>query len=212
VTRELLVRGQGEATALPDYAVSRVTVEADGATQQDAYRGAAEISDAVDAILAAHAPAISRNTTTLLVVNPRSRWKKGESVRSGWRATRTSALEITGFERLGALLAQLIDAGAAVEGVSWELSMSNPAHDEARRRAAVQARAKAETYAAALGLTLGAVAWIAEPGMRLRSDGPVAASGFVLRSASQALADEPIDISPEEITVQAAVEVGFELI
>ena len=197
---------------MPDHAVTRVTVEADGASQQDAYRRAAEISAAVDAVLAAHSAAISRTMTTSLVVNPRSRWKKGDSVRSGWRATRTSALEITGFEQLGVLLAELVDAGAAVEGVSWELSLSNPAHEEARRRAAEQARTKAETYAAALGLNLGAVAWIAEPGMRLRSDGPVAGVGFALRSASHALADEPIDISPCEITVQAAVEVGFELI
>ncbi|HEY6278114.1 MAG TPA: SIMPL domain-containing protein [Streptosporangiaceae bacterium] len=212
MAREVLVRGQGEASAMPDHAAVQVTVEADGDSQQDAYSQAAEIAAAVDAVLAAHSAAVSRTTTTSLVVHPRTRWKKGEEVRTGWRATRTSAVEVTDFGQLGVLMAELVDAGAAVAGVSWELSLSNPVHDEARQQAARQARAKAEAYAAALGLTLGPVAWIAEPGMRLRSDGPVAASGFVLRSAAHALADEPIDVSPGEITVQAAVEVGFELL
>jgi uncharacterized protein len=212
VTREVLVLGQGEATTMPDYAAVSVTVEADGAAQQDAYQRAAEIAAAADAVLAAHAAAISRTLTTSLVVSPRSRWKKGESVRAGWRATRTTALEVTGYEELGGLLAGLVDAGAAVAGVSWQLSPVNPAHDQARREAAGQARAKAETYAAALGLNLGPVAWVAEPGLRLRSGGPVVAGGFALRSAGAALADEPIDISPGEITIQTSVEVSFELL
>jgi uncharacterized protein YggE len=211
VTREVLVRGQGEATAMPDHAVVQVTVEADGAAQQDAYSSAAQIAAAVDDVLAGHAAAISRTSTTSLVVSPRSRWRKGESVRTGWRAVRSTAVEVTGFDQLGGLLARLVEAGAAVAGVSWGLSPANPAHDRARREAAGQARARAESYAAALGLTLGAVAWVAEPGLRSHSAAPAVASGFALHSAGAELADEPIDISPGEITVQAAVDVSFEI-
>ena len=79
---------------------------------------------------------IERVVTAALIVQPRSRWKKGESVRTGWRAGRISVVEITDLDRVGAVLAQLVSAGAAIVGPSWEVRSDNDAHDEARRRAA----------------------------------------------------------------------------
>ena len=94
-----------------------------------------------------------------------------------------------------------------------ELAPEHAAHDEARRAAAADARRRAESYAAALGLAVGPVAWIAEPGLRLGGgDG-----GGMFRPAAAlrvgkagGVADETeIDVHPEEITVMASVEVAF---
>ncbi|MGH9292695.1 MAG: SIMPL domain-containing protein, partial [Acidimicrobiales bacterium] len=84
----------------------------------------------------------------------------------------------------------------------------------ARREAAADARRRAAEYATALGLELGPVAWIAEPGLRAGGGAPhrvgwSAVANFARASAAET--DEPVEIAPGEITVTAAVEVGFEI-
>ena len=61
-------------------------------------------------------------------------------------------------------MAGLVEASAAITGPEWTLAPTNPAHAEARRAAAEDARLRATAYAEALGLELGPVAWVSEPG------------------------------------------------
>ena len=207
-----MVRGDSEVRVLPDRASVRVVVDGDGQERDDAYAAAASFATAVDVVLASAGDAISRVTTAALVVQPKTRWKKGESVRTGWRASRTSIVEIVALEQLGELVAKLAAAGASLFGPSWELDLDHEVRNEARRRAVVDARARAEAYAHGLGLALGPVAWVSEPGLR-RSDpgGPVAVTYAAARAAMAGAPDETIDASPEEITVRASVEVAFEI-
>lgn len=51
-------------------------------------------------------------------------------------------------------------------GRFWQLDPDNPVYTEARRLAAEDARRRADAYASALGLGIGAVEWLAEPGLR----------------------------------------------
>jgi len=63
-----------------------------------------------------------------------------------------------------------------------------------------------------LGLTLGDVAWVAEPGMR--SGTPPAVAGPVTMRAEMAGPQEPDlveDLTPSEMTVEVSVEVGFSI-
>jgi uncharacterized protein len=210
VDEAIVVRGGGQARAMPDRAVVRVTVEADGSGRDDAYREAARLARQVDAAVANRQSATDRVITTSLVVHPRTRWKKGESVRTGWRASRTSVIEVVDFAVLGDLLAELAAAGAAVDGPTWQLDPTNGVHTEVRRLAAADARTRADAYAAALGLRVTGVRWVAEPGLRQPSD----AVGFTPMMARMAVAggpDEPdvIDVTPDEMTVDAAVDVAF---
>jgi len=206
----IVVRGTGQARALPDRALVRVTIEADGAGRDDAYREAARLSGQVDGALANRQAAIDRTITTSLAVHPRTRWRKGESVRTGWRASRTSAVEVVDFAVLGDLLAELAAAGASVDGPAWQLDPTNPVHGEVRRLAAADARSRADAYAAALGLRVTGIAWVAEPGLRQPSD-TVGFSPMMARMAVAGGAAEPevIDVTPDEITVDAAVDVAF---
>ncbi len=195
---------------MPDRAIVRVTIEADGSGRDDAYREAARLADRVDEAVAGRDTATDRVITTSLVVHPRTRWRKGESVRTGWRASRTSVIEVVDFSVLGDLLAELAAAGAAVDGPTWQLDPTNPVHTEVRRLAAADARARADAYAAALGLRVTGIQWVAEPGLRQPAD----AGGFTPMMARMAVAGgvtEPdvIDVTPDEITVDAAVDVAF---
>jgi uncharacterized protein YggE len=212
VDEAIVVRGTGQARAMPDRALVRVEVQADGAARDDAYREAARLAGQVDAAVALHQSAIDRTITTSLVVHPKTRWRKGESVRTGWRASRTSVVEVADFAVLGDLLAELAAAGAAVDGPTWQLDPTNPVHGEVRRMAAADARTRADAYAAALGLRVTGVAWVAEPGLRPgQAQDNVGFTPMMARMAAAGGSAEPevIDVTPDEMTVDAAVDVAF---
>jgi uncharacterized protein YggE len=64
--REIVVRGTGEARALPDQASLRVEVSADHKTQAEAHDARTRLAAAVDEVLSRHADAIAR---------PWARWR-----------------------------------------------------------------------------------------------------------------------------------------
>ena len=163
---QIVVQGRGEVTAVPDRAEIRAVVDVTAVERQDAYDDAARVSAAIDGVLAAHTAAIARSTTTAMVVRPTTRWDDGEAVRTGWQAIRTTGIEVSDFDELTAVVGELVATGAGVSGPDWHLDPANAAHNEARRLAAEDARRRADDYAAALGLTIRAVAWVAEPGLR----------------------------------------------
>lgn len=210
---EIIVQGTGQAFSMPDRAVIDVRVDAEGATKERAYDVAATLAKQVDDVLANRAGAVNRMITAVVRVDEKSRYRKGEYVRTGWQAGRRTRVEVTDFGQLGELIAELTDAGAAVSGPAWRLDVSNPVHGEARRLAAEDARTRAQDYAAGLGLTIGSVAWVSEPGLRGRGDGEGFGGHFTVASAVAAVPEEEevIDVTPDEMTASAAVEVGFRL-
>jgi uncharacterized protein len=213
VESEIVVRGEGHARSMPDRAIVRAVVEGEGASREDAYGEAAEIAKRVDDVVSNHAGAIDRARTAALVVHPRTRWRKGESVRTGWRASRASVLDVTDLAALGEVIAQLAAAGAAISGPEWQIDPGNAAYSEARRLAAADARHRADDYAAALGLEIAAVGWVAEPGLR-RGHQDSVDTGFAMAAMAaggSAADEEVIEVTPDELTIRAAVEVGFSL-
>lgn len=209
--REIVVRGEGELRAMPDVAKVQVLLDADGASRDDAYRAAAETASALDVILEEHSTALDRVTTAALVVQPQTRWRKGENVRTGWRASRSTVVEITDLTRVGELLALVTSAGGAISSLTWHIDPRNDVFAEARQIAGKDARQRAEQYASALSVKLGDVVWIAEPGLRASESHP---SSFAFAAAAPAAGvaeDSIIDAAAEEITVRASVEVGFSI-
>lgn len=213
--REVVVRGIGHVRAVPDRATVRVVIDGEGAERDEAYAAAAQVAAAVDEVLDGAGEAIGRVVTATLVVQPKTRWRKGESIRTGWTASRTSIVEVLDLDALGALLAKLTGAGGAIYGPSWELDEGHAGHGEARRRAALDARSRAEAYSSSLGLTLGPVAWVAEPGLR-KGAGDDDHRAFLVQpamagGATRGASEDTIDVSPQEMTIEATVEVGFSI-
>jgi len=212
---EVLVRGEAEVRCLPDRAILRVGVDGEGAGQDLAFEAASKAAAAVDAALDRYADAIDRRITAGVMVQPKTRWKKGESVKTGWRATRTTVVEVTDIVKVGAVLAELPRAGASeITGPTWQVDRANPAHDDVRRDAALDARRRAAAYAHALNLEIGALSWLSEPG--LRSGGGSArqaiATSAPMLMGSPAGVEDYMDVSPEEITLHATVEASYELV
>ena len=214
--REIIVRGSAEVRIAPDRAVIHATLDADAGSREDAYAAAARTATAVDAVLAQHAAATERVVTASLAVQPLTRWRKGEVIRTGWRASRRSDIEVTGFDHLGVLLADLAGAGATIAGPDWQVDDANEAYDRARTLAAEDARRRAAAYALGLGTAVAGIRWIAEPGLRTSSGDPqplamLAMAGGMARGG--AVEDEiVIEVTPADATITASVEVGFGLV
>jgi uncharacterized protein YggE len=212
VDDQLVVRGEGEASSLPDTAIIRVTVSGEGTSRDSAYDKAAADAKAVDDVIDRRRGSLERIGDARLIVQPKSRWKKGESVRTGWIARRLTIVEVSELVVIGELMAELAGAGADVGGPDWQLDPKNPAFSAARRAAAEDARRRADDYAAALGVQAAAVAWVAEPGLRLAGwEGHLAIQASVNRAMPTGASptEELIDVSPAEMTVTAQVEVAF---
>jgi uncharacterized protein YggE len=205
----IVVRGAATVRAMPDRAVLRVRVEADGSTREEAYTQAAPAASRVDDAITAQGAAIERTSVAALVVYPITRWQNGNPIRAGWQASRTSVVEVVDFGRLGDLIAELTNAGGAVSGPDWQLDPANAAYANARRLAAEDARRRGDEYAGALGLRITAIAWVTEPGLR----GPsLDVPQMELAASRMAVSDvmEVIAVTPDELDVRAAVDVAFD--
>ena len=111
---------------MPDRAEVGITAEADGGTRDAAHQAANDLTSGVDAVLSEMAGSLERVVTTALAVHPRTRWRKGEATRSGWRAARSSQVSITDLGRVGELLARVVEAGGAVYGPAWVVEPAKP--------------------------------------------------------------------------------------
>ena len=86
---EIRVRGDAEVRCLPDRAVVRVAVEAEAESQAQAYALASQSAADIDAVLDRFDGDLDRRMTAGVIVRPKTRWRKGETVRTGWIAGRT---------------------------------------------------------------------------------------------------------------------------
>ena len=158
-----MVRGTGTLEAQPDAASLRIEARSRAKDSAGANRDVAATAAKVDAVLDQHAAALRKRSTSGLLVTPAYEWTDKGQRSVGWDGVRTVNIEITDAGVIGAVFAGVADAGGIAGGLQWLLDPSNPAHAAARTAAAVDARARAEAYSAALGVTLGPVLEIREP-------------------------------------------------
>ncbi|MEV0720484.1 SIMPL domain-containing protein, partial [Asanoa sp. NPDC050611] len=102
-----------------------------------------------------------------------------------------------------------VDLGAggayAVDGVDFDVVAKRELRAEARRKAVAAARGKAELYAEAAGVRLGAV-------LHIEDVDPDRVGPERYRSHSSAQADaSDQDLAPGHVVVSAAVTLGFDL-
>ncbi len=208
--QRILVRGEAERQAPADIAALVVIVQVDDAEQAAAFTRASEIASAVDAVLDARVDALGPRQQTVVVVQPTTAWVDGEERRTGWRATRSTSLDVTDLAQVSSLLSELVAAGATLRGPAWRLRLDHPVLAEVQTAAAVEARERAERYAAGLGVRVGRVDWIAEPGLRQPAGGGVGLiAGRTMAASGDIAAGAEIAVEPAQLTVTASVEVGF---
>ena len=198
------VRGTGTVTAQPDDVTVGLGVEALRPSAAEAFAEATRLAEAVVALCDELGVAPASRTTSQVSLD-----EHGEHTDAGWqhrgyRASTRVAARLTD----AALASRLVSEAAArlearIDGPVWRVSRDNPAHAEARRRAAADARSRAEEYVAALGGRLGAIVSIAEPGT-----GPPAPQ---LRAFALAHEISSMPLEAGEHDVVAELDVTFQL-
>jgi uncharacterized protein YggE len=165
------VTGEATLSAPPDLA------EVDGGVTSDA-KTAREASEANNAamgkvLLALKSAGINEKDfqTSRLSLQPQSApGRTGPSAIVGYRASNRVTIRLHDVTKVASVIDTMVGAGANdIGGINFMVSQASKLLDDAREQAVADARRKAEIYAKAAGVTLGAPLSITEGG----SPGPM---------------------------------------
>ena len=161
------VTGEATVSAAPDLA------QIDGGVTSEA-KTAREASDANNAAMGKVLQALKGAgiaekdlQTSRLSLQPQSAPNRpsGPAAIVGYRASNRVTVRVRDVTKLAGVIDTMVGAGANdVGGISFMVSNASKLLDEAREQAVADARRKAEIYAKAAGVTLGAPLSISEDG------------------------------------------------
>ena len=212
MTATVRVRGEAVVPAQPDEVQLAVNVTALEDSLERAMGEVARRSEELEAILDELEVPRSRRVTSGISVGVEREYERDRWRHKGYRASNRVVLRLEDATGLGRLINEATSrAEARIDGPWWRIALDNPARAEACRRAAAQARRKAEAYAGALGARLGEILRVSEPGLggRLSSgEFPVAAPAVAPVPAAQA---PEVTVEPGAVDITAAVDVTFRL-
>ena len=199
------VTATGKTTRTPDLA----TIDAGVVTQ--AATAAAALSDnsaRMAKVLAAlkKAGVESRDIATSTVrLNPQYRYADNQPPAiTGYQATNTVTVKFHDIAKSGGILDALVAEGAnQISGPNLSLENPDAALDEARTDAVTRARARAELYAKAAGMTVSRIISIDENGENAGSPPPRPV--MYARVAAAPQADTAIEPGTTDVTVTLSV-------
>ena len=145
--------------------------------------------------------------TAQISLNPQYRYVENQPpVVTGYQATNSVTVRFRDIAKSGAILDALVAAGAnQINGPTLTLDKPQAAQDEARADAIKIARARAELYASAAGLTVKRIVVINEMGEISRPMPMLQARGVASDMAAKS------EIVPGEQDIGVSVSVTFEL-
>lgn len=169
--RRITVSGEGSAFAVPDMAVLTLGATAEAKTAKAAMDETSGITAAILDQLAGFDIAPRDIQTSDLWLNPV--WNNRNTSQDrpqivGYQASNRVTVRIRNLDILGTVLdAALTDGANRMGGLQFTVSDPKPLLNEARRNAVTDARERAELYADAAGVTLGALINLSENGVRM---------------------------------------------
>ncbi len=210
------VRGEALVPGEPDEAHVFLQIKAVEKSPQKAMADASVRSAKLQQIFEElDVPDVARATSGISIAEE-TEWDARSSRRKqlGYRAVNAISVRLDDVDKVARLIAEVTErCDATVRGPSWQIALANPARSEAFRAAAEDARRKAEAYASALGVTLGDVLSVIEPGLAVRTH-----QRHELLPAPAPAAAPQASVAPPEIQIDAgaldipaAVEVTFAL-
>jgi uncharacterized protein YggE len=201
------VYGSASVKAAPDLVRLRFKISRTAQTPAAAFEAVRTAVRAVRGVLRDHGVGDGAVERSRLNLQTSYEYEGNKRVSTGYSCSAAFAAESRALDDVEQLLVDVVTAGAnEIEGVDFDVLAKRELRADARRKAVVAARAKAELYAEAAGGRIGTVVHIEdvdperdEQQMRSRSHSSFAAS-------------QAQDLAPGHIVVSAAVTVGFELI
>ncbi len=209
--RTISVAGQGEVSIAPDLAILVVAIETTAPNAADAAGENATRSAKVASTLKGMVGKDDKVTTTRYSLEPRyepaKRGEPGEPRIIGYVARNEVQVETHKIDAAGFLIDAAINAGAnRVSSLQFTLANRNEQLRAALAKAGGEARAQAESVAAALGVKLKAVlsaTTVTPPIIQPRR--------FEALGMAAAEARPPTPIEPGAVSVSATLQVTYEI-
>jgi len=206
----ITMEGRGTVSVAPDMAVISANVVTTSKTASDALsENSAAIAKVIAAIKDQGIEARDIQTRGFGIY-PRYERITDSSGRqpdiTGYEIRNGVEVNVRDLAKLGSLLTLVVESGAnSVDGVRFEVSDPEEKLDEARKKAVEAARHKAEVFAAAAGVELGAIASITETGTQMPRP-------LMLRTESMMMAKaDTVPVEAGEETVGANVTIRWTL-
>ncbi|MFO1208530.1 MAG: SIMPL domain-containing protein [Amaricoccus sp.] len=171
--RQITATGSAQVETVPDLATVTAGVETQGASAAEALGANSAAMTAV--LKALDGAKVERKDvqTSQLTINPvyDNPDDGSPSKVTGYQASNMVTVRVRDVAALGGIVDAVTAAGAnRLYGIGFDVADPKPALDEARRQAVADAQHKAELFAAAAGVKLGALLSLSEGG---NGGGPV---------------------------------------
>ena len=200
------VVGEGKVTVVPDEVLIRARVEHEGASVKEVQsKNDKVISDLLAYLKDFGIPSEDVKTEYL-----RLRKEHNYSTKQDYySANQALTIKLRDLDDYQTLMAGLLEKGLnRIDGISFSSSKEDELKAEARRKAVLDAREKAEQYAQALGQEIGEAWAIREQGAQVAQ--PVFRQAAMKVEAFDSAASGP-EIAPGEMEINTQVNVSFQL-
>ena len=208
LVRTISVSGEGKASAAPDMATIRFSVETNGKTAKDALAANATRMSAVIGTL--NDRGIAEKDIQTSGLNLSIEYQRDANGRyqtqaiAGYRVYNTVTVRLRNVSDVGETVDATISAGAnRMDSLYFSFADDTGLRMEARIKAMADARARAELYAREAGVSVGQVLSISEPGSA--RPGPV----MVQSRSFAAEADMSTPVAAGENSLTARVNVVY---
>lgn len=160
------VTGEAQVSAPPDLAQLDAGVASDGKTAREAAEANnAAMSKVLAALKGAGLEDKDYQTSQLSLQPQYAPNRPGPSPIVGYRASNRVSIKLHDVAKVASVIDTLVTAGANdVGNINFTVTQASKLLDDAREKAIADARRKAEIYAKAAGVTLGAPLSISEEG------------------------------------------------
>lgn len=202
------VTAEGRTTRTPDVATIRAGVVTQAQTAAAALSDNAARMARVLAALRRGGVAARDLSTASVQLQPQYRYADGKPpVVTGYQASNTVAVRLRDVARSGGVLDVLVGEGAnQIDGPALSIDNPDAALDEARADAVERARARAELYARATGLTVARIVSINETG---QDAGGADRPPVMYAMRASVAAAPPTEVAPGEKDVTVTLAVRF---
>ena len=158
-TRSITVTGEGEASGAPDQAAVSAGVQILAATVIEATRENESIVDKImEALDEQGVPPEKIQTSNYSIWAEQNYQEPGQNRINGYRVSNVVNVKIDDIDKIGDVLAAVIDAGAnSIHGIEFGVKDTKALEQQAREAAMADARARAESLARLAGVQLGEV-------------------------------------------------------
>ncbi len=205
-SKHITVSGVGTSTVTPDAVRFFASVSVIAKSNKEALSSASKTATAVRGALRDNGIAAKDIKTSSLTVYPEYNYSqdKGQEL-IGYRATQSFTVVIRKADNAGVVIDAAVSAGGdaiQINGVAPFLIDGAAATEKAREAAVADAKARANSYAKYLGVSLGRVIYLTEVNAPVY-DFPVMAKGVTAEDSTQ------IDLGETEVTVTVTVRWGL---